>query len=97
MKPIPNSYNDERHMTRAERWLRLTGRPTMIRGKSKYRGVTYEAARKTKPWKASLTFNGMSYHGGCFDTQEEAALAWNKMALKIVGPVANERLNKIRD
>ena len=69
----------------------------MIRGKSKYRGVTYEAARKTKPWKASLTFNGMSYHGGCFDTQEEAALAWNKMALKIVGPVANERLNKIRD
>lgn len=95
MKLIPNSYNDERKVTREERWLKLTSRPNMLRGRSKYRGVHCESKKRVRPWKASLTFDGRVYFGGCFDTEEEAAQAWNELALKIIGPLAEQRLNVI--
>jgi hypothetical protein len=42
-----------------------------------------------------LRFNGRVYNAGSFATQEEAALAWNQLALRIVGPEAQPRLNHI--
>ncbi len=88
-----NGYNDTRHLSAEDRWLRLTGRPQSIRGISRYRGVSvYNKDHKT-PWQATLSFKGKRFRAGVFATEEEAAIAWNKMALRIVGPAAIKRLN----
>jgi hypothetical protein len=95
MIPGP-SYSNTKNISRIERWLRLTGRPHSIRGNSKYRGVriNYQPPYKTK-WQAVLQFDGRTYHGGSFDTEEEAALRWNALALKVIGPEAAARLNQV--
>lgn len=92
---VSNGYSDTRHLSPEERWLRLTGRPQSIRGTSKYRGVSICKKDHPKPWQATLSFKGKKYRAGIFATEEEAALAWNKMALRIVGPTAIKRLNII--
>jgi hypothetical protein len=73
----------------------LTGRPQSIRGTSKYRGVSICDKKHEKPWQAILSFKGKKYRAGIFATEEEAAIAWNKMALRIVGPTAIKRLNTV--
>ena len=90
-----NGYSDTRKISPEERWLRLTARPHSIRGASKYRGVSIYNKNDEKPWQATLAFKGKRYRAGVFATEEEAALAWNKMALRIVGPLAAERLNVV--
>jgi len=62
------------------------------RGKSKYKGVWYQPSRK-KPWKAELTHNNTKFSLGSYATEEEAALAYNKMAVQLFGEFAME--NKI--
>jgi hypothetical protein len=42
-----------------------------------------------------LAFKGKRYRAGVFATEEEAAIAWNKMALRIIGPLAIRRLNVV--
>lgn len=88
-----NGYSDTRRISAEERWLRLTGRPQSIRGTSKYRGVSLYARDNWKRWQATLSYNGKRYRAGIFATEEEAAVAWNKMALRIVGSAAIKRLN----
>ena len=44
-----------------------------------------------------LRFDGRVYNGGSYATQEEAALAWNRLALHVIGPDATPRLNHIHD
>jgi hypothetical protein len=90
---VSNSYNDTRRMSVEERWLRLTARKHSIRGASKYRGVSIFKKEDEKPWQATLAYNGKRYRAGVFSTEEEAAIAWNKMALRIIGPAAIHRLN----
>ena len=50
---------------------------------STYKGVTFDKRRNH--WTASLTKNGKRIHLGCFDTQEEAALAYNENAPRYFG------------
>lgn len=88
-------YRSNGPYTKAERWLMLTARPRTLKGASKYRGVQKSNSNPRLPWRASLRFDGRVFYGGSFETEEEAALCWNKLVLKIIGPEAKERLNQI--
>lgn len=56
-------------------------------GVSKYLGVTYEADRKK--WRASIAINGKNTKVGRFNTEIEAAKAYNEAALKHRGSFSN--------
>lgn len=56
-------------------------------GESQYRGV----ARDRKKWKARIYANGRREHLGVFDSEEEAARAYDKRAMELFGEYA--RLN----
>lgn len=58
---------------------------------SKYKGVSYHK-RKNK-WAARVTVNKQSNFLGYFDSEEEAALAYNKQAIKLHGEYA--KLNEV--
>jgi|GEM_PF-5557116 len=89
------SYSNTKNISRVERWLQLTARPYSVRGVSKYRGVSRSRNRPDKPWRAVLKYRGLSFYGGQFSTEEEAALAWNELVLRYIGPEAEPRLNKV--
>lgn len=59
------------------------------RSLSGYKGVS----RNRNRWNAKLTLNGRSINGGTYDTVEEAAEAYNKLAIKHFGQYA--KLNVI--
>ena len=58
---------------------------------SKYKGVHF--VEMTKKWKATITTNYKFYYLGCFKTEKEAAIAYNKAAKKYYKDFA--RLNII--
>jgi HNH endonuclease len=58
-------------------------------GTSRYRGVSFRDGR----YRATLTFNNRQIYGGQFDTQEDAALAYNRLALQHFGEFAH--LNEV--
>lgn len=60
-------------------------------GNSKYKGM-YKYRRK---WAAKLGINGKKIHIGYFNSETEAAKAYNKAAIKYFGEYAN--LNVIKD
>ena len=93
--PPGPSYSNTKRMSKAERWLSLTGRSHSVRGASRFRGVTRNTQDPSRPWRASLVFDGRTFFLGSHATEEEAALAWNQAALRHIGPVAEQRLNII--
>lgn len=56
--------------------------------KSGYRGVRFKNAGSPKPWKAEIRKHGKAYHIGCFETAEEAGLAYEVMAERLHGQFA---------
>jgi len=54
--------------------------------KSSYRGVFWN--NQSKVWIASITVNGRKKHLGCFDSEMEAAQAYDREALKLKGALA---------
>ncbi len=68
----------------------------MNRGKaknksSKYKGVHY--FKRDRKWDAQYRINGKSFHIGRFNTEKEAAIAYNNKVLEVFGEYA--RLNII--
>ena len=61
------------------------------RRSSKYRGICWDNV--LKKWRARITINGTQKHIGCFDKEQEAAIAWNNSALK--NGYSKEALNLI--
>lgn len=59
---------------------------------SKYKGVT-SSYKPTKPFRATIFFNGKRISLGLFHKEEDAAIAYNKAALKYFGEFA--KLNVI--
>ena len=57
------------------------GRYKKLNGKSNYIGVSQQG----KKWKAQFKINKKTYYKGGFDTQEEAALAYNAISVEILG------------
>ena len=63
------------------------------RGGSEYRGVYFRKDRQK--WHARTKVDGKSVLGGNYDTEEEAAAAYNRLALQYHGEHA--KLNVIKD
>lgn len=61
------------------------------RGSSIYRGVHWHS--RDKVWEATITFYKKRIHLGRFNTDKEAAVAYNNAALKYLGDKANAKLN----
>lgn len=64
-------------------------------GISGYIGVDW--CKPMKKWRARLKRCGMEFLGGYFDTKEEAALAYNKLALDHYGEFANINNVEVQD
>ncbi len=60
------------------------------KGVSKYRGVSYRKDRGN--WNARIQFNGMYKSLGSFDTEEEAAQAYDMVATRLHGEFAKLNL-----
>ena len=60
---------------------------------SQYRGVSFLKRIKGKQWQASTTVNGNGVYIGIFETETEAAMAYNIAAKKFFGEFA--QLNKV--
>lgn len=58
-----------------------------------YKGVSLDARRKCRPYKARIVVNYAEIHLGMYATAEEAALAYNEAAIKHHGAFA--RLNVV--
>lgn len=58
---------------------------------SKYKGVHWDKSRNK--WRAKLQLNGKCIHIGYYDSEKEAAVEYNKMAVRRFGDFA--RLNVI--
>lgn len=48
---------------------------------SNYKGVTFVKSKKNKPWLARLTIRGVTHEGGNYETEEEAAGAYNSLLI----------------
>jgi hypothetical protein len=86
-------HKDRNKLNCIRRNLRLATRTqqcgnTERKRDSGYKGVKKESRTKTATWTARITINGCQTHLGTFGTPEEAALAYNKAALKHFGEFA---------
>lgn len=70
----------------------LANRSKTSLNKSGYKGVTFIPGR-LRPWRAVITYKGKYTNLGYFETKEQAALAYNKAAVKYFGEFA--RYNQI--
>jgi hypothetical protein len=77
-----------------EYYKSLANRKTRPNGFSKYRGVCKSNDPK-KPYRAGFKHKGKNYHIGVFENEIDAAEAYNKVALKVIGPYAI--LNELPD
>ena len=64
------------------------------RNSSTYKGITRHPDNKMNPWMARIYLSGKRKYLGCYKTEEEAALSYNKAAIEYFGDMAY--LNIIR-
>lgn len=67
-------------------YLSQAKRPPRPGKYSQYRGVS--RGSKNYPYRTVFMYKGRRYYLGSFETEVEAALAYNKAALAIIGPHA---------
>lgn len=61
-------------------------RKTLSATTSSYKGVSWhKPSNNTNPWLARIYLSGKSKHLGCYRTEIEAALAYNKAAKELFG------------
>lgn len=82
-KPKISSYY-KKVASEKEFYLTMSNRPLPKNKSSKYRGVQ-KANNPKNPFKASFTYARKRYYLGGYPTEIEAAKAYNKAVLLIVG------------
>lgn len=78
--------------TEVEFYLVHARRPLPKNKFSRFRGVQKHHDPR-KPFRVSVTFNGKRFLGGFYSDEIEAAKAYNRLVLKVIGP--NAILNEI--
>lgn len=86
-----NSLNNQRNNLRsATHAQNMSNRRVLTKTSSKYLGVRWFT--RDKKWYAGITKDNKGIHLGSFDTEIEAALAYNNAAKKLHGEFANLNL-----
>lgn len=80
------TYYFNRKMSDKDYYLAMARRPQPKNKYSKYRGVT--VGTKKQPYRAVLVYQAVRHYLGNFNTELEAAKAYNEAALRIIGPHA---------
>lgn len=70
-----------------EIYLSLANRPRKRSATSQYRGVS-KTTNPNRPFRAALKYKGQHHYLGSYETEREAAKAYNEAALRIVGEYA---------
>jgi hypothetical protein len=70
--------------TKEAYYLAMANRPRPAWAASVYRGVSRSCNPKL-PWRAALGYRGARYYLGNHATEREAALAYNRAALSVIG------------
>lgn len=83
--------NQKSNLRKCTQRQNLMNRPGDADSTSKYKGVDYKPS--SKKWRVQITENRKKKHIGCFNTEYEAALAYNEAAKRCYGEFA--RLNII--
>ena len=73
--------------TKEAYYLAMANRPRPVGASSAYRGVS-RSTNPRLPWRASLGYRGARYYLGNYATEREAALAYNRAALSVIGDYA---------
>lgn len=89
-----NSLNDNiENLREATQQENLRNRVSNKNAASQYLGVSWHKNRNH--WVAQMGINGKNYYLGKFDNQEDAALEYNKAAVKNYGEFANLNIIKL--
>ena len=80
---LDNRRCNLRHVTNIENHYNSRSR---LNHSSIYKGVSWH--KPTNKWRGTIGQNGRQYHLGLFTSEKEAALAYNKEAIKIFGEFA---------
>lgn len=100
MQPEPHTPVDHQNRNTLDNRrsnLRLSSRSSNAanavssRGRSRFKGVSLDPRKKTRLWYARITVHGVTKHLGSFETEVEAAKAYDSAALRLFGEFA--RLN----
>lgn len=73
-------------MTDEQCYLAMARRPKRKGAFSQYRGVVKSTSKL--PYRVQLTHQGRRFYIGVYETEIEAAKAYNKAALAVIGPHA---------
>jgi AP2 domain len=90
MNGLNNARTNLRTVTGSQNQLNCVKRSGCV---SQYKGVTWDITRQK--WQARCTLNGRTKNLGRFDTESEAALAYNRYAIANYGTCA--RLNEVSE
>lgn len=76
-----------RRMSGEDYYRSMAGRPLPPNKFSRYRGVQKSSDAK-KPYRAAFRYRGLVYNLGNFENEIDAARAYNKAALAVIGDFA---------